>query len=112
VPTTKVKPDPKQPPREEPRPLPPPVPVPQGSKDKDDKRLYVVRLQAQGGGLEESVTISQAVPVTVAQGIAELEELKKKIGKKETETSSIGYSSRRRDPEGHQFPVRRCSWFA
>ena len=39
----------------------------------DDVKWYAVRMQAQGGGLQKSVAIRQATPVTVAQGLAALQ---------------------------------------
>jgi RHS repeat-associated protein len=71
-------PEPQRQPRTKPRPGdPPPAP--------DEPRLYVVRLQAQGGGVEKSVILVGATPRTVAQGIAGLEELRQKLTRKQAE---------------------------
>ena len=42
-----------------------------------------MRLQAQGGGVEESVVLEGPTPITVAAGIAGLETLKGKLSPKE-----------------------------
>jgi hypothetical protein len=52
-------------------------------KRKQTEDYYVVRLQAQGDGLEQSVRLTGTQPITVAQGVAGLEELKAKLSTKE-----------------------------
>src|SRR6266498_431986 len=57
---------------------PPPPP------EADDKPpLYTVRLQAQGGGVEESVVLTGQTPITVAQGLDGLETLKSNLSRRE-----------------------------
>ena len=71
-------PDPKRQPRVTPEPADPPP-------SRDEPALYVVRLQAQGGGLEKSVILSGMTPITVAQGIAGLAELRGKLTRKQAD---------------------------
>jgi len=49
----------------------------------DDVKWYAVRMQAQGGGLQKSVAIRQATPVTVAQGLAALAALQAQLTARE-----------------------------
>src|SRR5262249_49934774 len=44
---------------------------------------YVVRLQAQGGGVEESVVLRGQDPITVDEGLTGLETLKARLSRKE-----------------------------
>jgi len=86
-PTPKTKPEPKPNPKLDPRPKPDKTvdPIPPQPKDKDKPSSYVVRLQAQGGGLEESVVLTGLAPITVAQGVAGLETLKGKLSRRQLE---------------------------
>jgi RHS repeat-associated protein len=56
---------------------------------RDDS--HVVRLQAQGGNLEASVTITQKTAVTVMQGIAGLESLEASISRSQRRLRSIAF---------------------
>jgi len=66
----------------EPQPEPDNDPIIPGLPD-GERPTHTVRLQAQGGGLQKSVTLTGINPITVAQGLAGLEALKSKIGKDE-----------------------------
>jgi len=55
--------------------------APAPTKGKSEQ--FVVRLQAQGDGVEQSVVLNQNTPVAVAQGLAGLETLKSKLSQKE-----------------------------
>ena len=55
----------------------PPPPPP------EEPRLYVVRLQAQGGGVEESEILTGVTPITVEQGIAGLGALREKLTRRQ-----------------------------
>ena len=48
------------------------------------REQYVVVLQAQGGGVQESVRLQGASPVTVAQGVAGLVELRARLTRRQT----------------------------
>jgi RHS repeat-associated protein len=78
APDARPRPDTQRRPDARPRPgddPPPPPPRPP----------YVVRLQAQGGGLEESVVLTGLTPITVAQGVAGLETLKSRLTRRQLE---------------------------
>jgi hypothetical protein len=47
--------------------------------NEKENKWYVVRVQAQGSGLEKSVAIRQPVPVTIAQGLAALAALQAQL---------------------------------
>jgi RHS repeat-associated protein len=117
-----VRPDPKAPVIAVPTPEPSaggrPKPGPGTKENRKDN--YVVRLQAQGSGVEESVVLSGSEPITVAQGIAGLEELKSKLSKKELESRVDCFRRAERfirngpagggiAPGGNPFPIRRGS---
>jgi hypothetical protein len=51
----------------------------------EDQRYYSVRLQAQGGGVQQSVPLAGPVPISAAQGIAALEVLKAKLTRSQLE---------------------------
>jgi hypothetical protein len=51
--------------------------------DKGQGSAYVVRLQAQGGGLEESAVLTGDKPITVAQGVEGLEALKGRLTRRQ-----------------------------
>jgi hypothetical protein len=51
-----------------------------------EKEQFVVRLQAQGGGLEESVTFNQGMPVTADQALLGLEGLRGKLSRGDLRT--------------------------
>ena len=61
----------------EPEDRPPPQPK--------DPNAYVVRLQAQGGGVEKSVKLTGAAPITVQQGITGLEALRQQLTRRQAE---------------------------
>src|SRR5262249_5818975 len=46
---------------------------------------FAVRLQAQGGGVQESVFIGQSTPVTAAQGLSGLATVQARLSAKEQE---------------------------
>lgn len=89
----------------------------QTKKNKDSSQpQFVVRLQAQGAGVEQSVVFSQNTPVTVAQGLAGLEALKEKLAQKELEARARSFERAARfitnagagggaGPSGKSFPV-------
>jgi hypothetical protein len=61
-----------------------PIPLPKpGDDPKADPNGFVVRLQAQGAGLEESVVLAGPVPVTVAEGLAGLDALGGKLSRRD-----------------------------
>jgi hypothetical protein len=57
--------------------------VAQGKGKDEERKLYTVRLQAQGDGVEESVVLMDFAPITVAGGLQGLEILKGKLSRKE-----------------------------
>jgi RHS repeat-associated protein len=96
-----------------PRPDDPPPPIP-----PDPRPPYVVRLQAQGGGLEESVVLTGLTPITVAQGVAGLETLKNKLSRRQLEERAEPFRRAERfirnapagggvGPPGKSFPLPR-----
>jgi len=67
-------------PNRQPQPFPFPIPNTRQFPEPNDRtRNYSVRLQAQGGGIQESEAITTPYPITVAEGLEHLENLKKKI---------------------------------
>jgi hypothetical protein len=79
---------------------------------------YVVRLQAQGGGLEESVVLTEVSAITVAQGLDGLKTLKGKISGTEREQRADCFRRAERfirnapagggiGPPGKSFPLPR-----
>jgi RHS repeat-associated protein len=62
-----------------------PIPVEPKDNEPKDPRAFVVRLQAQGGGTEESVILAGPTPITVSEGLAGLEQLKTKLTRRELE---------------------------
>jgi len=61
-----------------------PSPTKQVEKGRDeDRKLYAVRLQAQGGNVQESVVLSGPTPISVVAGLNGLEVLKGKLSRKE-----------------------------
>lgn len=78
---------------------------------------YHVRLQAQGGGVEKAVIISQHTPVTSAQALAGLEDLKDQLTPKQIRERAGPFSRAERfvrnaaagggvGPPGKNFPVQ------
>jgi RHS repeat-associated protein len=65
----------------------PPFPRP-----NEKSQWYAVRVQAQGGGLERSVPIRQAVPVTVAQGLLALAALKAQLTPTQLRERSVAFA--------------------
>jgi hypothetical protein len=56
----------------------------QVEKGKDeDRKVYTVRLQAQGDGVQKSVVLVDLLPITVAEGLNGLEILKGKLSPKD-----------------------------
>jgi hypothetical protein len=77
---------------------------------------FIVRLQVQGGGLEESVVFSQETSVTVSQGLAGLQALKIKISLKDQQSRASLFERAARfitnagksggvGPPGKSFPI-------
>ncbi len=66
---------------------------PKAVEKAEDKRAesFVVRIQAQGGGVEKSVVFNQKTPVTVAQGLAGIEALKSQLKKGELRDRSQAF---------------------
>jgi hypothetical protein len=60
--------------------------------NEKENKWYVVRVQAQGGGLERSVPIRQFAPVSVAQGIMALEELKAQLTPTQLRERSVAFA--------------------
>jgi RHS repeat-associated protein len=71
-----------------------PIPI---DPKQDEKNLpYVIRLQAQGGGIEKSVVLASKNPITVAAGLAGLEALKAKLTKNELRERAIPFAKAER----------------
>jgi hypothetical protein len=69
--------------KEKPKAPGPATQVEQGKDKDEDRKIYTVRLQAQGNGVEESVVLVWPTPIPVAAGIKGLEILKGKLSRKE-----------------------------
>jgi hypothetical protein len=105
-------------PQPSPRPRPTTDPIPPGPKPEDKRPPYVVRLQAQGGGVEESIVLSGQTPITVAEGVAGLEALKGKLSQRELRERARLFQQAERfihnvaagggvGPPGKSFPLPR-----
>jgi RHS repeat-associated protein len=57
--------------------------------EEKQQTWYVVRVQAQGGGLEKSVAIRQGTPITVMQGLAALAQLQAQLTPRELRDRSV-----------------------
>jgi hypothetical protein len=90
-------------------------------KQKVKPSEFAVRLQAQGGGVQESVAINQDTPITVAQGLAGLEQLKATLSKRELELRrplferaerfivNAGKTGLGAGPPGLSFPIHKTN---
>jgi hypothetical protein len=70
---------------------------------KKEKELYTVRVQAQGGKLEKSVTIQQDTPVTAAQTLEALDRLESQLSRGELgQRDELKHCSERANSPGAQ----------